>query len=127
MDRENVADLPVEGRRNAFPQDGDRCRKRGLGRPVEFVDLLPGQARTPAERQQTGRVEDLVGIRVPDASNERLIPQQILQLTGMRTDPEAPDIEGEIRIVGVRPLVLWSAAWDRPIRGAGEQVDLAHL
>ena len=72
-------------------------------------------------------MQDLVAVGVADAGDERLVAQQVLELTRMAPDPVAPDLERQRRVVGVRPLLLLTEPRDRAIHAGGPQVDLAHL
>ena len=80
VDREEVADLGLEGRRHAVLQDRDRVGQRRSGGRVERVDLLRREARPLAEREQPRLVEDLVAVGVADPGDERLVPKQVLEL-----------------------------------------------
>ena len=97
-------------------------------RRVERVDLLGRQAGALPERQQAGRVQDLVAVGVADPGHERLVAQQVLELARVALDPIAPDVEGQRRIVRVRAR---SRPRPRPghraIDAGRQQVDLAHL
>ena len=124
---QEVADLALEGRRDALLQDLDRVGERRPRRHVQRVDLLGRQARPLAERQQAGGMEDLVAVGVADPGHERLVAQQVLELARMAPDPLAPDLEGQRRVVRVGALVGLAEARHRAIDAGRAQVDLAHL
>ena len=67
VDGEEVADLLLERRRDPLPQHLDRVGERRSRRRVQRVDLLGREGRALAERQEPGRVEDLVAVGVADA------------------------------------------------------------
>ena len=57
----------------------DRVAQRGA-LPRRVVDLLGGQARSLPERQEARGVQDLVAVGVADPGDERLVPQEVLEL-----------------------------------------------
>ena len=101
VDRQPVASLLLERRRDADPQDVDRVGDRGPGRGVQGVDLLRREGRTLAEREQSRRVEDLVAVGVADPGDEGLVLQEVLELARVALDPRLPGIERERRIIRV--------------------------
>ena len=129
MDREEVADLLLERRRDALAERRRSPRASVVPRRrVQRVDLLGRERRALPERQQPGGVEDLVAVGVADPGDERLVLQQVLQLARMAPDPLPPDVERQRRdrrrpgpsSSSVRP---GTAAVD----AGRQQVDLAHL
>ena len=72
-------------------------------------------------------MEDLVAVGIADAGDERLVPEQVLELPGMAPDPLAPDVKREGRVVRVGALVVAAQAGHGPLDAGGLQVDLAHL
>ena len=86
-------------------EDLDGVREGRARSHIERVDLLGGQARPLAERQEPGGVEDLVAVGVPDARDERLVAEQVLELAGMSPDPIAPHLERQGRVVGFGALL----------------------
>ena len=96
--------------------------ERTAHRVVEGVDLLRGQRRPLAERQEPRREQDLVAVRVADPGDERLVAQQVLELARMTPDPVAPDLEGQRRIERIRTHLAGAPTGDRPLdarRAAG--------
>ena len=113
VDREEVADLLLEGRRDPLAQDVDGVRQRRTRRVVQRIDLLGREAGALAEGEQPRGMEDLVAVGVADAGHERLVAQQVLELARMAADPLAPDLTGEGRVVGIGTLLRL-----RPARGS---------
>ena len=87
VDGEEVADLLLERGRDPCPEHLDRVCQGRSRRFVQGVDLLVGQRRTLAERQEAGRMEDLVGIGVTDAGDKLLVAEQVLQLAVVPPNP----------------------------------------
>ena len=50
-------------------------------------------------------MQDLVAVGVADPGHERLVAQQVLEFARMASDPLAPDLEGQRRVVGVGSLL----------------------
>ena len=124
---QEVTDLLVERWRDADLEDLDRTCQGRPGGVEQRVHLLGRQAGTFPERQEPSGVEDLVAVGIADSGDERLVPQQVLELAGVPADPIPPSLEGERRIVGVGTLVGLAESGNLPGDPGGLQVDLAHL
>src|ERR1700674_5633361 len=57
-----------------------------VGRRIEPRQLIGLEGRSLAQWQEFGFMENLVGVRVANSGDERLVAEQILQLAGMATD-----------------------------------------
>src|SRR5437868_4011483 len=64
----------------------DRRAQHLVGGRMQFHDLLRLQRGPLAQWQQTGLMEDLICVGVADPGDERLVAQQVLQLTRMPAD-----------------------------------------
>jgi hypothetical protein len=127
MDREEIAHLRLEGRWHSLTEHLGGVRKRRSHPGVQGIDLVGGQRRPLPEWEQSRGVEDLVAVRITDASHERLVAEQVLELAWVAPDPLTPDVERQRRIVRVGPDLVRAQAGHDPFQVRGQEIDLAHL
>ena len=72
-------------------------------------------------------MQDLVAVGIADARHEGLVPEQVLELTGMAANTRAPFVEAQGRIVRVGSGLLVGQPRHPTIAACRHEVNLAHL
>ena len=127
MDRQEVADLGLEAWGYTSSQDLEGLGDRPPEGVIQRLNLLVGEGRALAKRQEPGSMEDLIAVGVADAGDERLVAQQVLELARMPSDAVAPDRDGQRRIVRVGSDLIDRQPRHDPLDIGRQQVHLAHL